>query len=459
MPDSENSFQQVDVTGDTREWTTHDFSRIYMRYRSHLIAHAQRFLKGGNEAEELVQEAFLYLMVSMPELDSELGVLRFLKWKVRCLAIDLIKSAPHRYEIAEEDLSTIAQGEDDLSADILQAEDQAVVQLALSRLSARQRAVLISSVYEEKSTREIAEDLGIEANAVRQLTYRAKRAFRLALVGEADLEGKTVSQILSVASRRASILATSSVIAILLALGGFVLTNMQRELINNEVAHKPPSESFDVGSTQRDSSSLSTPNREFDEQTGPLSARTESSISPVISSSTIANEEVVAEKVQSPPMSNQSSSLEGVDAKSSAILPAESDFVNISETDVPVAGYYEGSQSVMFADTFQGVSFEIFGGTGISAFLDIDKSTISANQIVFQMSIQGEPFVGVATENQFQTIETHQGYSVIAISENFYVVNSESQVFSDSPLANATAEVRLDLDAFGEPIQASIRFN
>jgi RNA polymerase sigma-70 factor (ECF subfamily) len=59
------------------EWSAQDFSSIYLRFRPHLERHARRFLNNPSQVDEVVQDAFLYLMVSLPELDSEIGVLRY----------------------------------------------------------------------------------------------------------------------------------------------------------------------------------------------------------------------------------------------------------------------------------------------------------------------------------------------------------------------------------------------
>lgn len=77
--------------------------------------------------------------------------------------------------------------------------------MALAKLNPRQREALVASVYEEKSSEEIAEQLGLSPNAARQLLFRARSAFRKALVGEAETQGKNISQILSIAVRKAAL--------------------------------------------------------------------------------------------------------------------------------------------------------------------------------------------------------------------------------------------------------------
>lgn len=188
-----------------KEWTANDFANIYSRFRPQLERHARRFLRNPSQVDEVVQDAFLYLMVSLPDLDSELGVLRFLKWKTRLLALDVIR-ASKRYQESDldEHAEALASGEPEISIDLERAEDAAVVRLALAKLAPRQREVLIASIYEEKSTPAIAAQVGLSENATRQLIFRARTALKKALVGDAETAGLTLSEILSVAARKAA---------------------------------------------------------------------------------------------------------------------------------------------------------------------------------------------------------------------------------------------------------------
>ncbi len=186
------------------EWTAKDFSSIYIRFRPHLERHAKRFLSDPSRVDEVVQDAFLYLMVSLPELDSEIGVLRFLKWKTRLLALDVIKASGRAYINSIEDVPEPESEDPEVSSHLEQQDDAAVVKLALSKLNPRHREVLIASMYEEKSTEQIASQVGLSENATRQLIFRARAAFKKALIGDVDTSGMSAAAILSVAARKAA---------------------------------------------------------------------------------------------------------------------------------------------------------------------------------------------------------------------------------------------------------------
>jgi RNA polymerase sigma-70 factor (ECF subfamily) len=143
-------------------------------------------------------------MVSLPELDSEIGVLRFLKWKTRLLALDVIRASGRAYINSIDDVQEHASADPEISSALEQQDDAAVVKLALSKLNPRHREVLIASMYEEKSTEQIAAQVGLSENATRQLIFRARAAFKKALIGDVDTTGMSAAAILSVAARKAA---------------------------------------------------------------------------------------------------------------------------------------------------------------------------------------------------------------------------------------------------------------
>jgi RNA polymerase sigma-70 factor (ECF subfamily) len=187
-----------------KDWKAEDFASIYTRFRPHLERHAKKFLNNPSQIDEVVQDAFLYLMVSLPELDSEIGVLKFMKWKVKNLCIDIYRAQGKAFVNSIDDIAE-PQSEDIHQDERLeQADDAAVVKLALSKLNPRHREVLIAQIYEEKTIEEIAMQINLSENATRQLTFRARAAFKKALLGDVDTEGMSIAGILSVAAKKAA---------------------------------------------------------------------------------------------------------------------------------------------------------------------------------------------------------------------------------------------------------------
>ena len=208
--ETDEEFGEVFVSHDPKpvklkDWKAEDFASIYTRFRPHLERHARKFLSNSSQIDEVVQDAFLYLMVSLPELDSEIGVLKFMKWKVKNLCIDIYRAQGKAYINSIDDYAELESNDPELTQELEQADDAAVVKLALAKLNPRHREVLIAQIYEEKTIEEIAMQINLSENATRQLTFRARAAFKKALLGDVDTEGMSIAGILSVAAKKAAL--------------------------------------------------------------------------------------------------------------------------------------------------------------------------------------------------------------------------------------------------------------
>lgn len=224
LPGFRDHFADSQTRAVLEEWTARDFASIYVRFKPHLEYHARRFLDNPSEAEEVVQDAFLYLMTSLPELDSELGVLKFLKWKVRLLAVDLYRSKTKAHLVSLDPQSQLSDLSEEPSLEIERADAAAVVALALAKLQPRQREALYATLYEGRTFSEVSTQMGVSENALRQLIFRARNSFKAALIGEADTRGKTVSEILTIASKRVAKAGTfvpALLVVLTIALGSF----------------------------------------------------------------------------------------------------------------------------------------------------------------------------------------------------------------------------------------------
>jgi hypothetical protein len=132
---------------------------------------------------------------------------------------------------------------------------------------------------------------------------------------------------------------------------------------------------------------------------------------------------------------------------------SEEDFAQILATNVAQAGFYTSSKAASFSDFFQGESIEIFGGTGISAFVYLNPTSQKIENAMFQMWVDGERYYAIARVSSVSNLGLNLGYR----GSNFYVVDDQGRVFDSSPLANATASVELTVDAQGKPVRASLR--
>jgi RNA polymerase sigma factor (sigma-70 family) len=238
-----------------KNWSSQDFANIYTRFRPHLERYSKRWLSNQSQIDEVVQDAFLYLMVTLPELDSEVGVLRFLKWKTRLLCLDVIR-ASGRAVINNIDDHELVADLPEVSAPLEAADDAAVVRLALSKLTPGHREVLLATMYEEKSIAEVAAQVQLSENATRQLMFRARAAFKAALIGDVDTSGMSAGAILSVAARKAAaeskkvgVQAMVTLFVLVLAVGSWFSLNGRTPQVSGTVAQEKPANEGRAGVT------------------------------------------------------------------------------------------------------------------------------------------------------------------------------------------------------------------
>ena len=205
---------------ETKVWTVADLSALYLESRSSLLSQARRMLRNDQDANEVVQEAFLKFMLAAPELDTKERALAYIRATINNLSLNVIRARGSRpnlvaldSESSQERLSQIAT-ENYIPADstISAAEDAAIIKLALSKLSPAERAALVMWEVEGRSTAEIAKELGIKESAVRHTVSRARASLRKVLseliIDEA--RGLTALDLLSTTYKKATELAGKS---------------------------------------------------------------------------------------------------------------------------------------------------------------------------------------------------------------------------------------------------------
>jgi RNA polymerase sigma factor (sigma-70 family) len=441
-----------------KDWSAADFASIYVRFRPHLERHARRYLVNPSQVEEVVQDAFLYLMTTLPELDSEVGVLKFLKWKTRLLCLDVIR-INSRVSIAPlDDQPEIAANSPEMSLEMERADDAAVVSLALAKLQPRHREVLIASIYEEKSTDAVAEQLGLSENATRQLLFRARSAFKKALIGEVETAGMSAGQILSVAARKAAAesgkyVAAAGAFLLVMAVSLGVLPNIN-QTTTDQIASAPSESTESVSSAATGETSAAESAEAPATGAAPAELPVESADAIDVASTQTLSESATQEPARTPDAADANT----VVASGPEPIFDEASVATILTTNVSQAGYYTNSyaSSDFLSAGFRGSSVEIFGGTGISAFLDIDFANRTVFNSVYQMWVDGKRYYAVAENSSVVTNPIAGGHEIVLRASDFWVVDDQGNVFDQSPLADAISTVKLSLDSAGNPVKASM---
>lgn len=440
--------------GLARDWSVRELSQAYVRYRPELIRYSFHFLRDHDTAEEIVQDAFLYLLNSMPEIESESGLLKFLKWKVRNLCIDVLRSKSSN-EVGLEDYDEPGTLDDGF-LELERIEDAAVIRMALAKLSARHREALLASVYEEKSIEQISEQLTLSPNATRQLLFRARASFKFALFGEAQLEGKSASQLLSMAASKASremkgnIGNLSLVVAAVLA-GGLLFS--QVSIVSNPtlVADSPPPVIMDFEELRVSDSVDNSTYGEIDES---ITSQVDESVatSPLTTIGETRSE-VVDVKVEEEPLPY--SSEDGDSDVPQASLEPRIDLSGQLTTKSSNAGFYVDVAPSGLLNLFSHQPIEVFAGTGVSAFVDYDPASKSVAGLLLVFSTQEGVFLAVPKVVN-QPERASQPNLVEADFEGYELLDHKNNLLPGLTNSEARGFVSLSVDASGNPTAASI---
>ena len=231
-------------------WTVVDLGKFYANNRSEFYAHALRRLNDSSRAEEVVQDALIKVLLAAPELVSIEHAKAYMHRTIENLCIDVFRVEGRRPRLLALDevtaeAETVWATDDDHLASLIAAEDAAVVRNALSLLSPAERAALVMWELENRSTEEIANELGITKSAVRHTVSRARASLRRVLseLVVDEERGLTALDALSKTYKKATDISKKSSKAVLsllllffgyLALGNLSWTNPNLSVISSE---------------------------------------------------------------------------------------------------------------------------------------------------------------------------------------------------------------------------------
>ncbi|MGH1402954.1 MAG: sigma-70 family RNA polymerase sigma factor [Alphaproteobacteria bacterium] len=176
-----------------RRLQSHDheaFSTLVERYTRMFFHAAYRVCSNQNDAEDIVQDAFLKLWRKPSMWDEGRGV-KFTTWFYRVvtnLAIDYMRK---KGKSQGSDVSERIKDETASQLEMLQmSEEQQLIESAIQNLPDRQRWALNLCFYEGLSNKEAAEIMDVKVKALESLLMRAKAGMRDELIRNGVLAPK-----------------------------------------------------------------------------------------------------------------------------------------------------------------------------------------------------------------------------------------------------------------------------
>jgi RNA polymerase sigma-70 factor (ECF subfamily) len=164
------------------------FQALAERHSRALFRLAYRMTGNEEDAEDVVQEALLKAFRRLDQFEDRAN---FGSWLYRIAAncaYDMLRSRARREEQApppdgdaEDPLLAVAADEPSPDRLMLSAQIQDRVRAAMARLSERERAAFVLRHFEQMSTKEIGDTLGLDEGAAKHSVFRAVRKLREAL--------------------------------------------------------------------------------------------------------------------------------------------------------------------------------------------------------------------------------------------------------------------------------------
>lgn len=172
------------LVGRMKDGDQQAFAVLVRRHSGLFFSAAYRMYPQEQEAEDIVQEAFLKLWQRPEAFDPAKGV-KFTTWFYRVvtnLAID--RARRRKPQTSSEILDVMADKRP--RADEIMAEDekQRAIERAIAALPERQKAALNLCFYEGLSNKDAAEILGVGVKALESLLMRAKKTLKEVLASE-----------------------------------------------------------------------------------------------------------------------------------------------------------------------------------------------------------------------------------------------------------------------------------
>ena len=163
------------------------FSGVYDLYKDKVFAFAYTLTKSRETAEEVVQEVFLKLWERREQIKVEGSFLAYVKRITYNQVMDFFRKAGTDRKLQQQIVYRMEQIRSTGEEVVLSRELQAIYQRAIDSLPAQQRKVYLLSREADLSYEEIATELGLSRNTVRNHLAEAVKNIRAYVTQHGDL--------------------------------------------------------------------------------------------------------------------------------------------------------------------------------------------------------------------------------------------------------------------------------
>lgn len=142
------------------------FDKLYEKYSGKLYSFSFKYLRSPSEAEELVQSVFLKVWSNHKNLKKELSFKSFLFTIAYNEMCNLFRERSYHQKFIEDSRNNDSNSAFSIEDSIDQKKIFEHILQIVDKLPERQKAVFLKSRKEGKSTKEIAEEMGLSAGTI-----------------------------------------------------------------------------------------------------------------------------------------------------------------------------------------------------------------------------------------------------------------------------------------------------
>lgn len=181
---------ELDYKKDTdlyREFLKGDkeaFEIIVKRYRKSLIYFITKYVKNIEAAEDIAQDAFLYIIINKKEYDFKYSLKTYLYIIAKCRAINYLKRQSRFVDFKDEYIKEEKYDIDDI---IIKNEQKQVIYNAVKKLKKEYQIVLELKEMQGFNNKEICKILNKTMPQTKMLIYRARKSLNKKLNKEESI--------------------------------------------------------------------------------------------------------------------------------------------------------------------------------------------------------------------------------------------------------------------------------
>lgn len=157
------------------------FTHIYELYSEKIYRLAYKFLKDIEQSEEVVQETFINLWLSREKLDANGNIWLYLFVIAKRLSLNALRQSARAVHLSDEVLPVIAEMHNGTEEEVLVHDLEQYTERIIQKLPRQQQLVFKLSRVEGLSHKEIAEQLHISQNTVKNHMVEALKTLKVNL--------------------------------------------------------------------------------------------------------------------------------------------------------------------------------------------------------------------------------------------------------------------------------------